>query len=102
MLTNDTFLVSAVAKISNNSLVNLLANLSSSTIDDISVSVLKLINKLQNGICTEAIIINCLVLIWVFIALIGVVYIYILLFRREKTHPESGQVYIVNPVTENL
>jgi len=47
MLINNTFLLSAVAKISNNSpLANLLANLDGSAIDDISILVLKLINKL--------------------------------------------------------
>jgi len=46
MLANDTFLVGTVAKISNDSLTNLFADLGSSTADDISASVLKLINKL--------------------------------------------------------
>ena len=64
MFTNDTFLFSVVAKINNNSpLANLLADLSSSTTDNISTSVLELINKLQNSIRTEAIIASCLVLI---------------------------------------
>ena len=47
MLINNTFLLSIVAKISNNSpLANLLANLGGSATDNISVLVLKLINKL--------------------------------------------------------
>jgi len=46
MLVNDTFLVNTVAKISNNSLVNLLADLGSSIADNISALVLELINKL--------------------------------------------------------
>ena len=47
MLANDTFLLGAVAKISNNSsLANLLADLGGSATDDISASVLELINKL--------------------------------------------------------
>ena len=47
MLVNDTFLLSVVAKISNNSpLANLLANPGGSTTDDISALVLELINKL--------------------------------------------------------
>ena len=63
MLANDIFLVSAIAKISNNSLVNLLANPGNSTADNISALVFKLINKLQNSIYIEAIIISYLVLI---------------------------------------
>ena len=47
MLIKDTFLLNAVAKISNNSpLANLLANPGGSTTDNISTLVLKLINKL--------------------------------------------------------
>ena len=102
MLVNDTFSISAIAKISNNSLVNFFADLGSSTVDNISALVFKFINKLQNGICIEVIIASYLVLIQVFVALISVIHIYILLFRHKKTYLESGQVYIINPVTKNL
>ena len=103
MLANNTFLLSTVAKISNNSsLVNLLADLSSSTMDNISTSILELTNKLQNSIYIEVIIASYLVLIWVFVMLISIFYIYMLLFQRKKTRIESGQVYIINPVTKNF
>lgn len=103
MLANDTFSLGAIAKISgDSSSANLLADPGSSTADDISASVLELTNKLQNGIRTEAIIASCLVLIWVIVALIGVVRVCMLLFWRQKTRAEGGQAYIVDPVTENF
>ena len=103
MLANDTFSLGAIAKISgDSSSANLLADPGSSTADDISASVLELTNKLQNGIRTEAIIASCLVLIWVIVALIGVVRVCMLLFWRQKTRAEGGQAYVVDPVTENF
>jgi len=103
MPANDTFLLGVVAKISNNSpLANLLADPGGSATDDISASVLELTNKLQNGIRIEAIIASCLVLIWVFVALVSVICVCVLLFWREKTRIEDGQVYIINSVPENF
>ncbi|OCL13501.1 hypothetical protein AOQ84DRAFT_106280 [Glonium stellatum] len=103
LLANDTFSIGAVATISgDSSSASLLANPGGTTSDEISASVLKLTAKLENGIRTEAIIASCLVLIWVFIALIGLIRICTVLLWRQKTRAEGGQAYVVDPVTDNF
>ncbi|OCK79655.1 hypothetical protein K432DRAFT_299382 [Lepidopterella palustris CBS 459.81] len=102
-LSNNTFSLGAVAKLSNDtSLANLLSDPSSTTKDDVSAAITDLTDKLQNGIRTEALISTFVVLLWVIIALIGVVRACVLLFGHEKTRGEGGQAYTIDPATDNL
>ncbi|RDL39228.1 uncharacterized protein BP5553_03568 [Venustampulla echinocandica] len=62
----------------------------SAAADDVTNAVVKVVNKLQEGIRTEAIIAACLVSVYFFIVLIGVVRVLIAMWSRDKTRAEGG------------
>lgn len=61
--------------------------------DGITSSIVKLTDKLTEQVYTEAVISACLVALWAFVVLMGLVRILFAMFRREKTRGEGGNAY---------
>jgi hypothetical protein len=91
-LANDTFSTGAAASLSDSSNPSdsILASPGSSASDQISETVITLINKLNDGIRTEAIISTVILLVWVFIVLIAIVRALTLWRARDKLRGEGG------------
>jgi hypothetical protein len=96
-VSNDTFSMGALAeKSDSDSASQLLADPNGKAKDEITEAVERVINKLMSGIQTEALISTALLLIWLFIALGGLVWASTHLFRRDD--PEQGRnPYVVDP-----
>lgn len=93
---NDTLTLQTLAnKSGSSSASELLANPNGKAKDEITEAVNHIIEKLMNGIETEALISTALILIWLSIAIGGVVYAATQLFRRDD--PEKG----LNPYAIN-
>ncbi len=93
LLPNDTFTLGAVASIaSNNSSPDdsFLATPGDKASDKISTAVSRFISTLEDGIRTEAIISTFVLLVWVVIALMGVLRALMLWFSHSKTRGEGG------------
>jgi len=92
LMPNDTFSLGAVASIAGNGSADqsFLASPGDVTTDKISTAVVRVTNKLENDIRTEAIISTFVLLIWVVIVLIGIVRAIFLWFGRDKTRGEGG------------
>ncbi|KAF2202057.1 hypothetical protein GQ43DRAFT_471198 [Delitschia confertaspora ATCC 74209] len=98
VMPNDTFSLGTLAKLSDSdSAAELLSDPSSTTKDEISEAVARLIEKLMDGIRTEAIISTCIIALWVIILLIGVVRACILIRGGSNPSPEYGNAYIADP-----
>jgi len=93
---NDTLTLQTLAnKSGSSSASELLANPNGKAKDEITEAVNHIIEKLMNGIETEALISTALILIWLSIAIGGVVYAATQLFRRDD--PEKGiNPYVIN------
>ncbi|KAF2090037.1 putative pheromone-regulated multispanning membrane protein Prm1 [Saccharata proteae CBS 121410] len=100
LLPNDTFSLGAAASMSNDS--SFLASPDSSTEDAVTGAVTKLVNKLVEGIKTEALISTCIVMCWVAIVLIGIIRACFIFCGQGKTRAEGGQAYVIDPVTDNF
>ncbi|KAF1360028.1 hypothetical protein EJ07DRAFT_177910 [Lizonia empirigonia] len=97
-VSNDTFSLGAMAQVSDsNSAAELLSDPNGKAKDEITEAVDHVIEKLLSGIQTEALISTALVLIWLFIAIGGLVYASTHLFRRD---PETGTAYYIDPCTD--
>jgi len=73
-MPNDTFSLGTLAKLSDSdSAAELLADPNSTTKDEISEAVNRLVEKLMSGIRTEALISAFIILLWVVILIIGIV-----------------------------
>lgn len=96
LMPNDTFSLGTLAKMSDsNSAAELLSDPSSTTKDEISAAVARLVEKLMSGIQVEAFISTCLILLWVVILLIGVIRACTLMRGgRDNSMPRT---YIGNP-----
>jgi hypothetical protein len=89
-MPNDTFSLGTLAKISgSDSTAELLSDPSSTTKDEISAAVARLVEKLMSGIQIEAFISTCIILLWVIILLIGIVRACTLMYGRDKSEPQS-------------
>ena len=91
----DVFSLGAAASLTNSSTdptASFLSSPGSVASDDITNAVVKVTNKLQDAIKQEAIISACVVLLWVFIMLMGLIYILIVMMSRDKTRGEGGPV----------
>jgi len=89
-VANDTFSVGALAdKSDSDSASQLLADPNGKAKDEITEAVDRVIGKLMGGIQTEALISTALVVIWLTIAICGLVYASVHLFRRND--PELGR-----------
>ncbi|KAF2190893.1 hypothetical protein K469DRAFT_395084 [Zopfia rhizophila CBS 207.26] len=97
-VANDTFSLGTLAKVSDSqSAAELLANPSSKTRDEISEAVDHVVRKLMDGIRTEAIISTCLILLWLIIAIGGVIRACTLLMGRKEANPNIGLAYTIDP-----
>jgi len=104
LMDNDTFSLGAAKAIASDSpnSESFLADPTSSAKDEISDAVVSLINKIESGIRTEALISVAILLIWVLIFLIGLGRGGVMLFKPSKGRAEGGQFYAADPSTENM
>jgi hypothetical protein len=95
-VSNDTFSLGTLAKLSNSSsAAELLSDPTSTTRDEITEAVQHLVDKLMSGLRTEAIISTVIILLWVVMVLIGVIRACIMVFGRSKPAPEFNTTYTV-------
>ncbi|KAI9661551.1 MAG: plasma membrane fusion protein prm1 [Trizodia sp. TS-e1964] len=90
---NDTFSLGAAASISQdskNASDSFLADPTSQATDKISNIVAKLLSQIGDGIRKEAIISSFVILVWVIIALIGIIRTAFLFSKYDKTRGEGG------------
>lgn len=94
LLPNDTFSSGAQGSISadsgGSSSDSFLTDAGDETADKITEVVARVVKKIEEGIRTEAIISTVVVLIWVFVALMGIMRALTLFFTREKNRGEGG------------
>ncbi|KAL1969505.1 hypothetical protein VTN77DRAFT_8943 [Rasamsonia byssochlamydoides] len=97
-LPNNTFSFGAAASIiSNNQSDSFLADPGDSTSNKITEVVAEVTNRLQDGIKTEATISTVIVLVWVLVALIGIIRALMLCCVRERTRGEGGRHVVPEP-----
>jgi len=91
-LANDTFSTGAVASLSDSSdpSDSILASPGSAASDEISETITKLVNKLYDGIRTEAIVSTVILLAWLSIVLIAIIRALTLWYGRDKLRGEGG------------
>lgn len=98
-VANDTLSIGALAENSgSDSAAELLANPSGKAKDEITEAVNHVIEKLMSGIRQEALISTALILIWVFIALGGLIYASTHLFRRDNAEIGRNPYAIDSPI----
>ncbi|KAF1836837.1 hypothetical protein BDW02DRAFT_201588 [Decorospora gaudefroyi] len=99
-VANNTFSLGALAeKSDSDSAAELLADPNGKTKDEITEAVERVVDKLMSGIQTEALISTALILIWLTIAIGGLVYASTHLFRRDDS--EMGRnPYVINPAID--
>lgn len=92
LMANDTFSVGAATSIAGDQAADqsFLASPGDAASDKITSAVARVVNKLYDGIITEAIISTFVVLIWVVVLLIGIVRALLLWSGRDKTRGEGG------------
>lgn len=92
LMANDTFSLGAVASLSSDEpkADSFLSQPGDAAKDKISSAVVRVINHIEDGIQTEAIISTIVLLIWVAILLIGIIRALTLWFGRDKTRAEGG------------
>jgi hypothetical protein len=100
-VANDTFALGALAvEAGSGSASELLADPSGKAKDEITESVERVIGKLMSGILTEALISTALVLIWLAVAIGGLIYASTHLFRHDDS--EKGRnPYVINPAFDH-
>jgi len=92
-MPNDTFSLGTLAKLSDNeSAAQLLADPNGKTKDKISSAVAGLVEKLMDGIRTEALISSFIILLWFVILLIGIIRACTVVYGRDKSVPRSYMV----------
>lgn len=92
-MANDTFSLGAAASIAEDnpdSSDSFLANPGGEASDKISEAVVRVVRYLEEAIRTEALISTGVVLLWVFIALLGIIRAYSLFYSRGKTRGDGG------------
>lgn len=90
---SDVFSLGAAASLTNSSSTDsFLSSPGNVAGDDITNAIVKVTDKLQSGIRSEAIISTCVVGIWVFIMLIGLCRALFVSMGRDKTRAEGGPV----------
>lgn len=104
LLPNDTFSRGAEESISKDSSAgasdSFLADAGDSTSDKITEVVARVVRKIEEGIKTEALISTVVVMVWVLIALIGILRALMLFWGRDKNRGDGGGVPI-QPVSMN-
>ncbi|CAI6253025.1 unnamed protein product [Periconia digitata] len=98
-VANDTLSLGALANVDDSgSSQELLADPSGKAKDEITEAVMRVINVLKDGIRTEALIATTLIVIWLVVALTGLVYACTHMARRDTP---QGTAYVVDPATDN-
>ncbi|KAF2256835.1 hypothetical protein BU26DRAFT_30309 [Trematosphaeria pertusa] len=96
---NDTFSLGALAQLSDSdSAAELLANPNGKAKDEVTEAIDHVIDKLISGIRTEALISTTLIVIWLLIALGGLIYACTHLARRDSA---TGTAYVIDPAIDN-
>jgi len=93
LMANDTFSLGAVASIASDKdpkAESFLSQPGDAAKDKISSAVVRVTNRIEDGIRTEAWISTVILLIWVAILLIGITRALTLWFGRDKTRAEGG------------
>ncbi|KAJ5380372.1 Plasma membrane fusion protein prm1 [Penicillium cataractarum] len=101
-LPNDTFSRGANASISNdtNASDSFLADAGDTTSNKITEVVQRVIDKLKDGLRTETLIATAILLLWVLIALIGILRAMTLFWGRERNRGDGGG-HAMDPVPNN-
>lgn len=95
---NDTFSLGALAQKSNSSsAAELLADPEGKTRDEVTEAIGFVVDKLLSGIRQEAIIAGCLIAIWAFIAICGLVYALTQIYRHNDSPAGARTAYNDNP-----
>lgn len=92
-MANDTFSLGAAASIADDNpdqSDSFLANPGGEASDKISEAVVRVVKRLEEAIRIEALISTGIVLLWVFIALLGIIRALSLFYSREKNRGEGG------------
>jgi hypothetical protein len=92
-MANDTFSLGAVASLASDEdpqADSFLSQPGDAAKDKISATVVRVTNRIEEGIRTEALISTVVLLIWVAILLIGTIRALTLWFGRDKTRAEGG------------
>jgi hypothetical protein len=92
----DVFSLGAAQSLTNGSTDSFLSSPGSVASSDITSAVVKVANKLESGIRDEAIISTCIVALWFFIVLCGIVHALFAMSGRDKTRAEGGLVGYTN------
>jgi hypothetical protein len=96
---NDTFSLGALAKLSDSdSAAELLSDPNGKAKDEVTEAITHVIDKLVSGIRTEALISTTLIVIWLIIALGGLIYACTHMARRETA---AGTAYVIDPAVDN-
>lgn len=93
LMANDTFSLGAVASIASDKdpkAESFLSEPGDAAKDKISSIVVRMTNRIEDGIRTEALISTVILLIWVAILLIGITRALTLWFGKDKTRAEGG------------
>lgn len=93
LMANDTFSLGAVASIASDKdpkAESFLSQPGDAAKDKISAAVVRVTNRIEDAIRTEALISTIILLIWVAILLIGIIRALTLWFGRDKTRAEGG------------
>ena len=93
LMANDTFSLGAVASIASDNdpkAESFLSEPGDAAKDKISSIVVRMTNRIEDGIRTEALISTVVLLIWVAILLIGITRALTLWFGQDKTRAEGG------------
>ncbi|CEO60261.1 hypothetical protein PMG11_04896 [Penicillium brasilianum] len=101
-LPNDTFSRGAKASISNDTSASdsFLADAGDTTSNKITEVVQRVIDKLKDGLRTETLIATAILLLWVLIALIGVLRAMTLFWGRDRNRGDGGG-HAMDPVPNN-
>jgi hypothetical protein len=102
LMANNTFSLGAVASLASDKdpkADSFLAQPGDAAKDKISAAVVRVTDRVANGIRTEALISTVVLLLWVAILLIGIIRALTLWFGRDKTRAEGGvgDAYHGNP-----
>ncbi|OCT44227.1 Plasma membrane fusion protein prm1 [Cladophialophora carrionii] len=101
LLPNDTFSTGAVASLSDSSNPSdsFLASPGDAASDKITSAVARFIDELEEAIRTEAIISTFILLVWIFVAFLGIARALMLWYGRDKVRGEGGAPASASTIT---
>lgn len=102
-LPNDTFSRGAQASISNDTSPSdsFLADAGDTTSNKITEVVQRVVDKMKDGLRTETLIATAILLLWVFIALVGILRAMTLFWDRDRNRGDGGG-HAMDPVPNNM